>query len=156
MAAATVGGMDRLPPELGLSMDCADAPALARFWCRALDYVEAPPPHGWSDWPSFLRDHEVPEAEWADGATIRPRTGAGPSISLLRVPEAKTVKNRLHLDVRVSGGRHVEQSLREQRIRATEADLVAHGARRQREDRVNGHLDHLVMEDPEGNEFCIV
>ncbi|MFW5471174.1 VOC family protein [Knoellia sp. CPCC 206435] len=148
--------MDRPQPELGLTVDCTNAPALARFWCRALGYVESPPPQGWSDWPSFLREHQVPEDEWDDGATIRPRAGDGPSISFLRVPEPKTVKNRVHLDVRVSGGRHVEQSLREERIRAAEADLVEHGARRQREDRVDGHLDHLVMEDPEGNEFCIV
>lgn len=148
--------MDRPLPELGLTFDCADASTMARFWCRALGYVESPPPRGWSDWPSFLRDHEVPEEEWGDGATIRPGSGVGPSINFLRVPEPKTVKNRVHLDVRVSGGRDVEQSLREERIRATETDLVAHAARRQREDRVDGRLDHLVMEDPEGNEFCIV
>ncbi len=148
--------MDDVQVELGITVDCADAPALARFWCHALDYVPAPPPQGWSDWPGFLRDHDVPEHEWDDRATIRPRSGAGPSISFLRVPEPKTVKNRVHLDVRVSGGRDVEHSLREQRIRAMEADLVGRGARRSGEDRVGGHLDHLVMEDPEGNEFCIV
>jgi hypothetical protein len=148
--------MEDLEPELGITVDCADAPSLARFWCHALGYVEAPPPQGWSDWPSFLRDHEVPEDEWDDGATIRPRSGAGPSISFLRVPEPKTVKNRVHLDVRVSGGRDVDQPLREQRIRGLESDLVARGARRRREDCVDGRLDHLVMEDPEGNEFCIV
>ena len=148
--------MDDVQVELGITVDCADAQALARFWCHALDYVEAPPPQGWSDWPSFLRDHDVPEAEWDDGATIRPRSGSGPSISFLRVPEPKAVKNRVHLDVRVSGGRDVDQSLREQRIHATEADLVGRGARRLREDRVDGRLDHLVMQDPEGNEFCIV
>ena len=148
--------MDRPLPELGLTVDCTDAGAQALFWCRALDYALAPPPRGWSDWSSFLRDHAVPEEEWGDGAAIHPRSGSGPSISFLRVPEPKTVKNRLHLDVRVSGGRDVEQGLREERIRATEADLVAHGARLQREDHVDDHLDHLVMQDPEGNEFCIV
>lgn len=148
--------MEHPQPELGITVDCTDAPALARFWCHALGYAEAPPPRGWSDWPSFLRDHDVPEDEWGDGATIRPGSGTGPSISFLRVPEPKTAKNRVHLDVRVSGGRDVDQPLRERRIRAMEADLVARGARRQREDRVDGRLDHVVMEDPEGNEFCIV
>lgn len=148
--------MDDVQVELGITVDCADAPALARFWCHALDYVEAPPPHGWSDWPGFLSDHDVPQEEWGDGATIRPRSGAGPSISFLKVPEPRTVKNRVHLDVRVSGGRDVDQQLREQRIHAKEAELVERGARRQREDRVDGRLDHLVMEDPEGNEFCLV
>lgn len=143
-------------PGLGITVDCADAQVVAAFWCRALGYVEAPPPAGWSDWPSFLRDQDVPEEEWGDGAAIRPASGDGPAISFLRVPERKTVKNRVHLDVKVSGGRNVDQVLRLSRIRAKEADLVAHGAHAQREDHVDGHLDHIVMLDPEGNEFCIV
>lgn len=144
------------PLVLGITIDCHDAQVVAAFWCHALGYVEAPPPQGWADWASFLTDHDVPKEEWGDGATIRPASGDGPSINFLKVPEARTVKNRVHLDVKVSGGRHVDQALRESRIREKEADLVAHGARRQREDRMDGHLDHLVMEDPEGNEFCIV
>lgn len=143
-------------PLLGITVDCHDAQVVSAFWRHALGYVEAPPPSGWSDWASFLTDHGVPESEWGDGATIRPASGDGPSISFLKVPEAKVVKNRVHLDVKVSGGRDVDQALREARIRAAEADLVAHGARRQREDRLDDHLDHFVMEDPEGNEFCIV
>ena len=144
-------------PDLGITFDCADAQVVAAFWCRALGWVEAPPPEGWDDWPSFLTDHDVPEDEWGDGATIRPASGAGPSISFLRVPEPKTLKNRVHLDVKVSGGRHVDQDVRERRIREKEADLVAHGARTLREDhRDDGRLDHLVMSDPEGNEFCVV
>ena len=99
----------------------------------------------------------MPEAEWADGATIRPRTGAGPSISFLRVPEPKTVEEPASTSTSGSAGDATSSSrCASERIRATEADLVAHGARRQREDRVDGRLDHLVMEDPEGNEFCIV
>ena len=143
-------------PVLGISVDCGDAPRMAQFWCHALGYVEAPPPQGWSDWPSFLRDYDIPEEEWGDGASIRPASGDGPSISFLKVPEGKTVKNRIHLDLKVSGGRDVDQALRESRIRATEADLVARGATREREDLVDGRLDHVVMRDPEGNEFCIV
>ncbi|CAN7298017.1 VOC family protein [Knoellia sp. LjRoot47] len=144
-------------PELGITFDCHDAQVVAAFWCRALGWVESPPPQGWDDWPSFLTDHGVPEDEWGDGAAIRPTTGDGPSISFLKVPEAKTVKNRMHLDVKVSGGRHVDQELRETRIRAKEADLVAHGARSLREDvGEDGRLDHVVMADPEGNEFCVV
>ena len=141
---------------LGITFDCRDAQVMAAFWCRALGYVEAPPPAGWVDWPSFLTDHGVPEEEWGDGATIRTASGDGPSISFLKVPEAKTIKNRVHLDVKVSGGRDVDQDLRESRILAKEAELVSHGARRQGESRVDERLDHLVMEDPEGNEFCIV
>lgn len=141
---------------LGITVDCADAQVMAAFWCRALGYVEAPPPAGWFDWPSFLRDHDVPEDEWGDGSAIVPASGEGPTISFLRVPESKTVKNRVHLDVKVSGGRHLDQALRESRIRAKEADLVAHGARSVSDALNDDGLDHVVMQDPEGNEFCIV
>lgn len=148
--------MDDARPALGITIDCVDAQVVARFWCHALGYVEAPPPEGWTDWPTFLRDQGVPEEEWGDGAAIRPASGDGPSISFLKVPESKTVKNRVHLDVKVSGGRHVDQALRESRMRAAEADLVAYGARSERDVADDGHLDHILMRDPEGNEFCIV
>ena len=148
--------MADLTPTLGITVDCTYARELAEFWCDALGYVMAPPPAGWADWESFLRDHDVPQEEWDDGAAIRPASGDGPSISFLKVPEGKMVKNRVHLDVKVSGGRDVEQLLRETRIREAEARLVARGARRHGEHRVDGRLDHLVMQDPEGNEFCIV
>lgn len=148
--------MKTVSPQLGITVDCVDAPGQAAFWSRALGYVEAPPPEGWSDWPSFFRDHEVPEEEWGDGSSIQPADGAGPRIGFLKVPEPKTVKNRIHLDVKVSGGRQVDQMVRERRIRAKVAELVEIGASVQREDTVNGHLDHIVLSDPEGNEFCVV
>ncbi len=143
-------------PELGITVDCTDATAVAAFWCRALGYLEAPPPIGWSDWPSFLRDHDVPEDEWGDGASIVPAAGDGPRISFLKVPEPKAVKNRIHLDVKVSGGRHIDQALRERRIREKVAELVEHGATVAREDFLQECLDHVVLLDPEGNEFCVV
>ena len=141
---------------LGITIDCADARVLARFWAAALSYEESPPPSGWTSWEAFLTDQGVPEAEWGDGAAIQAPGGAGPTISFLKVPEPKTVKNRLHLDVKVSGGRHVEPETRERRIRAKVAELVAAGASVVREDHGPGGLDHLVMADPEGNEFCVV
>jgi hypothetical protein len=72
------------------------------------------------------------------------------------VPEPKTAKNRVHLDLKVSGGRHMDQALRETRIRAKESELSNAGATTQREVWVDERLDHLLMLDPEGNEFCIV
>lgn len=143
-------------PTLGITFDCANPALVARFWALALGYVEAPPPEGWSTWAEFLTDQGVPEEEWADGAALRPSSGHGPTISFLRVPEPKTAKNRVHLDIKASGGRHVDQGLREARIRSKEADLIAAGATTLREDLVEDRLDHLVMQDPEGNEFCIV
>ena len=140
----------------GITFDCADALVMTSFWTLALGYVEAPPPEGWATWASFLTDQGVPEAEWGDGGTIQPPGGSGPRISFLKVPESKVVKNRVHLDVVVSGGRSVDPVVRTGRIRAKAAELVAAGASVMREDSVAAHLDHLVMADPEGNEFCIV
>lgn len=142
--------------DFGITVDCGSPAAVARFWILALGYRRASPPEGWTTWEQFLTDHEVPRQEWDDGVVIQPVDGAGPTMSFLKVPESKTVKNRVHLDLKVSGGRGVDQGLREQRIRSKAADLVAAGGRILREDRVDDHLDHLVMADPEDNEFCIV
>ena len=140
----------------GITFDCDDARVQARFWALALGYVEAPAPEGWSTWEAFLTDQGVPVEEWAYGAALCPASGLGPTISFLRVPEPKTAKNRVHLDLKVSGGRHVDQSLRETRIRDKQSELSNAGATTHREVRVDDRLDHLVMLDPEGNEFCIV
>jgi catechol 2,3-dioxygenase-like lactoylglutathione lyase family enzyme len=149
---------DAAPPtlEIGLTFDCTDAPALARFWCRALGYVEATPPEGWDTWEAFLIDQGVPEDEWGDGAAIRDPAGVRPTISFLNVPEPKRAKNRLHLDVKISGGRHVDACQRTERIEAKVAELVSAGAVVQSRDTVHDRLDHVVMLDPEGNEFCVV
>jgi glyoxalase superfamily protein len=143
-------------PEIGMTFDCTDAPALARFWALALGYVPAPPPEGWDTWEAFLVDHGVPQDEWGDGATIRDPAGVRPSISFLKVPEPKRAKNRFHMDLKVSGGRHVDAVQRTQLIEAKVAELVSAGAVVQSRDAVDDRLDHVVMLDPEGNEFCVV
>jgi len=106
-----------------LGCDAADPRRLAAFWARALGYVDEP---GYDD---------------PDGASIVDPDGRGPAIAFLRVPEPKTAKNRMHIDVRVAG----------HRIRATVADLEMLGARVVRVDEQG----HVVMADPEGNEFCV-
>jgi hypothetical protein len=145
-------------PETGIGMtfDCKGPAALARFWALALGYVAASPPEGWDTWEEFLTDHEVPRDEWDDGAAICDPGGVRPAISFLKVPEPKRAKNRLHLDLKVSGGRHIDATRRAQRIEAKVAELVAAGAAVQSRDTVAGRLDHVVMLDPEGNEFCVV
>jgi len=81
--------------------------------------------------------------------------GRGPRIYLQRVPEAKTVKNRVHLDLNISGGPSggpVEE--RRRRVDAEVERLLGLGATRQRAaEELGGYW--VVMQDPEGNEFCV-
>jgi hypothetical protein len=129
---------------------------MASFWKLALGYTDAPPPEGFDTWEQWLTRFEVPEEEWDDGAALADPAGAGPRISFLKVPEAKVAKNRLHIDVQVAGGRHQPWDLRERRIRDTVERLVAAGGSVLAEEEFEGRLDHVVMADPEGNEFCVV
>ena len=71
------------------------------------------------------------------------------------VPEGKSAKNRMHIDIRVGGTPPGDQAAREQLIRAKAAELVAAGASTVREQSYGGPLGHVVMLDPEGNEFCV-
>lgn len=118
--------------------DAADPQRLAAFWAAALGYVPEP---GY--------DSE-------DVASLIDPDGVLPAVSFLRVPEGKTAKNRVHLDIRVAAGQDVDGGVRERWIRAKAAELVEAGATTVREESYGGpHLGHIVMLDPEGNEFCV-
>ncbi|MGI8993791.1 MAG: VOC family protein [Nocardioidaceae bacterium] len=78
--------------------------------------------------------------------------GVGPRIVFLEVPEAKVVKNRVHLDLSVSGGHEVPMDKRRERIDAEAGRLVAAGATKLRVLEATGHYA-WAMHDPEGNEF---
>jgi hypothetical protein len=71
------------------------------------------------------------------------------------VPEGKSAKNRLHIDIRVAGEGPWNMASRERLIRVKVPDLVVRGATVVREEYEEGVLDHVVMLDPEGNEFCL-
>ena len=90
-----------------------------------------------------------------DNASIIDPEGLGPAIGFLRVPEAKTSKNRMHIDIRVAGEGPWELARRERLIRARVPQLEAAGATVQREEFYGPSLGHVVMHDPEGNEFCL-
>jgi hypothetical protein len=109
---------------------------LAEFWAVALGYVAEP---GY-DFPG--------------GASIIDPDGTLPAIGFLAVPEGKTAKNRFHIDIRVAAGQPMDPVVRTARIRDKVAELVAAGATVVREESYE-HLDHVVMLDPEGNEFCV-
>ena len=136
-----------------LTFDAADPRALGEFWAAALGYVEDPPPDGYATWEEALIAWEVPEDRWNDGYAIIDPDGHGPRIFIQKVPEPKTAKNRMHLDVIVSTDR--ENKDREAMGRRAD-ELVGLGAARVEEfdDPNSGYW--IVMRDPEGNEFCIV
>jgi hypothetical protein len=129
---------------------------IAAFWAFALGYVEPPPPNGFATWEDWLRHHNVPEDEWDDGAYLFDPDGVGPKLSFMRVPEGKTAKNRLHLDVQAGGGREVPWDVRWPRVTAAVERLVGAGATVVRQHDLDGRPDHIEMLDPEGNEFCVL
>lgn len=154
-----------MPARFQLVIDCTDPDRLARFWAAALGYVLEPPPEGFATWEDWRRDVGFPDDELDIGADsiIDPR-GEGPRIWFRVEPDAKVVKNRLHFDIHVSGGRTVHEgrsvplATRRQRVDAEARRLAGLGA------TITGPLgdpddglDHYAvgMKDPEGNEFDI-
>ena len=140
-----------------VTFDCVDAQAQAAVWRLALGYVvEASLPEGFASWPDWFAHFGVPEDEWNDGAYIEDPSGVRPGISFLKVPEPKVAKNRVHLDVQVGGGRGEPWAVRWPRVKEAVDRLVAAGGTVIREDEQDGIPDHMVMADPEGNEFCVL
>ena len=145
-----------------VTFDAASPRTLGLFWLEVLAYAVDPPPGGQlggreetvAAWMAFLDEQGVPEEGRDVAFAIVDPEGRGPRLFFQKVPEPKTAKNRVHVDVRVA------PELRdEERMRALEDEaerLVALGARRL--DRVEpGPMEHgfVVMADPEGNEFCL-
>jgi hypothetical protein len=139
-----------------LTVDCTSPATVSAFWALALGYVEPPAPEGFASWSAWLRHHKVPEEEWDDGAYLVDPDGIGPKLSFMRVPEGKVVKNRLHLDVQAGGGREVPWDLRWPLVLDKVAALVTAGATVVHEYDLDGRPDHVMMLDPEGNEFCVL
>ena len=110
-----------------LTVDSSDPAELARFWGEVLGY-------------------EIDEEDDDDGdeVAIKPPDGSGPGLLFLKVPEGKTVKNRLHMDLNPSGS---DQDAEVERV-------LGLGARRV--DIGQGDQTWVVLADPEGNEFCVL
>jgi hypothetical protein len=137
-----------------VTFDCADPDGLATFWAAALGYRKQDPPPGYATWPEFLTAQGVPENQWDSASAIVDPDGVGPRFFFQRVPEGKTVKNRMHLDVNVGGGTAVSEAERRERVQAAAERLVGLGATRgDAYEELGGHW--IVMQDPEGNEFCL-
>jgi hypothetical protein len=138
--------------QVQVTFDCAEPERVARFWCEVLGYVVPPPPEGFASWDEV--DRTLPaEQQGSKFACVDP-SGAGPRLFFQRVPEGKVVKNRVHLDVRSATG-----LVGDERVAALEAEcarLVALGAARVRLMHADGFNEScLVMQDVEGNEFCL-
>ncbi|WHT22449.1 VOC family protein [Crossiella sp. CA-258035] len=123
--------------QFQVTFDCAEPERLAQFWSEVLGYVTPPP---------------SPEGQ--SSAVCTDPTGVGPRLYFQRVPEGKVVKNRVHLCVRAGTG-----LVGAERLAVLEAEcarLVALGAVRLRlleADEENESC--IVMQDIEGNEFCV-
>lgn len=139
-----------------VTIDCASPGLVAKFWAVALGYIDSPPPTGSDSWEDWLRENGVPEEEWDDGVYLVDPDGTRPKLSFLKVPELKVVKNRVHIDVVASGGRHLPHDERWVNIRRKVGELKTAGGVVIRTDELDGRPDHVVMTDPEGNEFCVV
>jgi hypothetical protein len=140
--------------KIQVVIDCADPAKLAEFWMRALRYKLDDPPKGFATWPDFLRANNVPESEWNSASAVVDPDGVGPRVFLQRVPEPKIVKNRVHLDLDATGGPATPIEERRAKVHAEVARLEGFGAARLAEFEEFGGF-FVVMQDPEGNEFCV-
>ena len=145
-----------------ITIDCADPSLLARFWRQALHYVEMSPPDGSASWADYFRKRGLPEDEVAEIEAegydkIVDPDGLGPRIWFQPVPEGKVVKNRVHLDLDLTG-RTQPLPERKTMVDAEVARLQALGATTFRvlsNDYESFDYYAVVMQDPEGNEFCV-
>jgi catechol 2,3-dioxygenase-like lactoylglutathione lyase family enzyme len=116
-----------------LAIDCSDPDALARFWCAVLGYQVKE------------RDEETVSIGSPDVPEGKDRPGpVPPALTFARVPEDKTVKNRLHIDVNPTDREQSDEVRR----------LLDLGARHV--DVGQGEQSWVVLADPEGNEFCVL
>jgi hypothetical protein len=116
-----------------LAIDCADPGGLARFWCSVLGYE--------------VQDEDEETVAIGSPAVPEGKNRPGPvppTLTFARVPEGKTAKNRLHLDVNPTDREQDEEVRR----------LLDLGARRA--DVGQGDVSWVVLTDPEGNEFCVL
>jgi hypothetical protein len=137
-----------------VAIDCADPRRLAEFWAAALGYALQPPPEGFNSWEEFLTARGVPETEWNSRNAVVDPDGRGPRIFFQRVPEPKTVKNRLHLDVNAGGPLDTPPDERKRRVDAEVERLVELGATRVHVTEEWGER-HVLLLDPAGNEFDV-
>ena len=149
--------------QIQVTFDAGDPRALSTFWRDVLGYVHPGPPgvdvaegaDPLAAWDDFLARLGVPEEQRNTRSAIEDPAGEGPRIFFQQVPEGKAAKNRVHLDVRAAPG--LEGDERMAALQAEADRLVALGATvlGREEPRPPMAAGHLVLADPEGNEFCL-
>ena len=141
--------------EVQVTFDCADPAALAAFWAEVLGYQVQPPPEGFDSWEAALETFGVPQDQWNSRSAIVPVDDDRPRVFFQRVPEGKTVKNRVHLDVRAAPGLTGDQRM--EALEAEASRLEALGASRAYRVEPDPPMEFgfITMHDPEGNEFCL-
>ena len=141
--------------DVQITFDCADPAGLAAFWAEALGYHLQDPPEGCESWEEALEAMGVPPESRNDASAVLDPDGFRPRLFFQRVPERKQVKNRVHLDVRAAPG--LEGDARMAALEAEAERLVSLGATRLQRYEPAPPLGagHIVMADPEGNEFCL-
>ena len=137
--------------DVQIAVDCANPHELADWWAEALGWEVEPQDE------AFIRrmidDGQASEEQttrhkgalvWATGSAIRSADSGRPRILFQTVPEPKTVKNRLHFDVRVGADARESEVARLAAMGATELWRASQGPQW-----------WVTMADPEGNEFCV-
>jgi hypothetical protein len=133
--SATVAKSTHMARIHEIVIDCRHPASIARFWAAALDDYEVAP----YDDAELQRLRSVGVNDPEDDPTVRVDGPDGqPCLFCQRVPEPRTVKNRVHLDLRC-GAFEAEQ----ERLTALGATILAE------------HDTFIVLADPEGNEFCL-
>jgi hypothetical protein len=120
-----------------LAIDCADPSSLARFWCAVLGYEVQDEEDG-EDGVVTIGSPLVPEGRSRPGPVP-------PTLTFARVPEGKTIKNRLHLDLNPTDTDQQGEVRRVLDLGARPADVGQ-----------TGDESWVTLADPEGNEFCIL
>lgn len=149
--------------EFQVTFDAHDPRAVSIFWRDVLGYVHpAPPgvdlPEGadpLAAWDEFLERMGLPPEQRNSASALEDPAGHGPRLYFQQVPEGKVAKNRVHLDVRAAPGQRGEERMAT--LEAECARLVALGGTRVRRHEPDEPMasGHIVMTDPEGNEFCL-
>jgi catechol 2,3-dioxygenase-like lactoylglutathione lyase family enzyme len=141
--------------DFQVTFDAADPAALSAFWAEALGYRLQDPPKGFDSWDQALEAMGIPPERRNDASALLDPEGVRPRLFFQRVPEGKQAKNRVHLDVRAAPG--LEGDARMAALEAEAERLVSLGATRIKRYEPAPPLAFgtIVMNDPEGNEFCL-